>query len=352
MKLDKIKAPGAEHLYRNPKSGIIYFRQYRAGHGELYKSTRTANLASAKKQADELKLSFLRKEAQAALPKSALELFDQWVERKRTANKSSGTITSILASRKHLEPYLYVMLPEQLTALWWESVYIPESRLRSGFGRKFFNDRKWLKSFLIQLKHDGEIASVPNLINPDPPRSPGKVYTSEEMSLLIDLSSDYMRLAILMGATMGMRRGEIFNLRWDRIDLDQGIIALRAEDTKIRKARSFAISSRVHCELLVWRAGNVSDFVFPSRDSIYRPMDKDGFRTAWDNLKSAKNLNIEGTFHHLRHTFLTNAFKHPNANPALICHYAGLSLEVAVRTYLHFNEEDSRKVAELVTYAA
>lgn len=348
MRLDKVKAKGCENLYRHPKTGIIYFRQYRTGFGEMCRSTRTASLELAKKAADEMRLSFLKQEVRAALPKSALELFDQWIERKRVANKSAGTITSILASRKHLEPYLYVMLPDQLTALWWEAIYIPESRLRSGAGRKFFNDRKWLKSFLIQMKHDGVIKQVPNLINPDPPLDAGKVFTNEEVGLLINCSSDYLRLAILMASTMGMRRGEIFGLKWDRIDMSKMIISLRAEDTKTRKARSFAMTLGMHDELNAWRARNASGFVFPSRDSIYRPMDKDGFRTAWDNLKS--RFDIAGRFHDLRHTFLTNAFKAPGANAALICHYAGLSLEVAVRTYLHFNEEDSRLVAGLVTY--
>jgi integrase len=345
VRLEKITTKGAENLYR-AKSGIIYYRQFKAGHGEIYKSTKTANLLSAKKFADELRLAFLQKEAQAALPKSALQLFDQWVERKKTANKSPATITSILASRKHLEPYLYVMLPLQLTAFWWESVYIPEIRMRTTAERKFFNDRKWLKSFLISLKHDGVIERVPNLINPDPPRAPGKVFTDEEVGLLINFSSDYLRLAILMASTMGMRRGEIFNLRWDRVNFDNETISLRAEDTKTRKPRTFAISPPVLIELMSREAP--SPFVFPHRDNISKPMDKDGFRTAWGNLKS--KFDITGRFHDLRHTFLTNAFKAKGANAALICHYAGLSLEVAVRTYLHFNEEDSRMVAGLVTY--
>lgn len=349
MRLEKLKAKGAENLYKHPKTGIIYFRQFKKGFGELCKSTKTANLELAKKVADEMRLSLLKREVRSRLPASALELFDQWVERKKVANKSQATITSILASRKHLEPYLYVMLPDQLTALWWEAVYIPESRIRSGANRKFFNDRKWLKSFLIQLKHDQVIKHVPNLINPDPPLAPGKAFTDEEVGLLINFSSDYLRLAILMAATMGMRRGEIFNLKWDRIEMSKQIISLRAEDTKTRKPRSFAISPAVLPELQE-RTNNRSDFVFPHRDNIAKPMDKDGFRTAWDNLKSVKNLNIEGRFHDLRHTFLTNAFKAPGANAALICHYAGLSLEVAVRTYLHFNEDDSRTVASLVQY--
>jgi integrase len=348
VRLEKIGAHGADNLYRNPDSGIIYFRQFKKGRGALFKSTRTAHLPSAKKVADEIRLAFSKNEKLASQPKSALELFDEWVKRKESARKSTATITSILSSRKHLEPYLFVRPPDQLTASFWESIYIPEIRLKTSPDRKFFNDRKWLLSFLRQMKEDGVIEKVPRLINPDPPRKPGKVFTDEEIGLLINFSSDYLRLAILMAATMGMRRGEVFGLRWDRVDFAKGIISLHPEDTKTRKARAFAISQSVSPELIA-RAHNGSDFVFPHRDNISKPMDKDGFRTAWDTLKS--QFDITGKFHELRHTFLTKAFMAPNANAALICHYAGLSLEVAVRTYLHFNEEDSRQVASLVQYA-
>lgn len=348
MKLDKITAKGSQNLYRSPQSGVIYFRQYKTGIGQFYKSTRTSNLMDAKKIADEFRLSFLKKEALASFPKSALELFDQWVDRKRSANKSENTITSILASRRNLKEYLEVLAPVNLTALWWECVYIPQTRAKLGQARKFFNDRKWLLSFLRQMKDDGVIKACPKLINPDPPWAAGKVFTDEEIGLLINFSSDYLRLAILMAATMGMRRGEIFGLRWDRVDLTKRVISLRKDDTKIRRARSFAISDAVFDELAVKESNSPADYVFPHKTLPGRPMDKDGFRTAWDTLKS--NFDIDGRFHDLRHTFLTKAFKAPGGNPALICHYAGLSLEVAVRTYLHFNEDDSRKVSGLVSY--
>ncbi len=349
MKLEKITAKGADGLYREASTKIIYFRQFRKDRGELKRSTRTTELAEAKKIRDGMRASFLREKAQLQQNKTALELFDLWVARKESLKKAPATIASIKATRKYLAPFLESMLPDEITAEWWESVYIDEVKaLTKNPDRKFFNDRKWLLSFLKQLQEDGRLAKAPRLISPDPDESVGKVYSDDEVGTLLNFAQNAdLHLAILMAATMGMRRGEIFCLRVDRIDVKKKLIRLKREDTKTRKARTFAISEPCW-PLLLERTKAGSTWVFPSDARKNIPLHKDGFYTAWGNLKTT--CGIEGRFHDLRHTFLTKAFNAPGANPAQICHYAGLSLEVAERVYLHLTEEDSRQVSALVKY--
>lgn len=363
MKLEKIRARGCDGLYRDLDSKIIYFRKFRTGRGELKRSLRVTEIEDAKKARDKLLEKLLASSARAKAlgkqAKTALELFDAWIARKEDQNKSAGTLTSIQASRNHLKPYLETMLPEEITAEWWESVYIRETRMKSlrkksGTSivapkrRKFFNDRKWLLGFLKQIQDDGVINRIPKLVNPDARESVGKVYTDGEVSALLNFAqNEDLHLAILMASTMGMRRSEIFFLRTDRIDLDNRLIRLKKEDTKIRKARTFAISKPCW-PLIAKRAQGSSRWIFPNKEHKNKPLHKDGFYTAWDNLK--KMCGISGRFHDLRHTFLTKAFKAQGANASQICAYAGLSLEEAERTYLHLTEEDSRKVSELVTY--
>lgn len=275
--------------------------------------------------------------------KPALELFDAFIERKRYQGKSVGTITSIKASRKHLASYLNTLPIDGITAEWWEMTYIRNERRR-----KLFNDRKWLVGFLKQMQEDGRLDKMPKLINPDPKSSVGKVFTDEQVGDLLNFAqNEDLYLGILMAATMGMRRLEIFHLRVNRVDLAKNLIRLRVEDTKIRKARSFAISP-VTLPFLIDRCHTGSEWIFPSKEIPGRPLHKDGFYTAWNNLK--ETCGVTGRFHDLRHTFLTKAFNTSGAVPAQICAYAGLSLEEAERTYLHLTEEHSRKVGELVFY--
>lgn len=352
MGLEKLRARGCDGLYRDAQTKIIYFRKFRTGRGELKKSLRTVDIEEAKRKRDKLLEQMLassaRAKAMAKQAKTAIELFDAWIARKEDQGKSAATLTSIKSSRRHLESYLETMLPDEITAEWWESIYVREMRSKTHRGRKFFNDRKWLFSFLKQLQDDGVLARIPKLINPDSKESVGKIYTDEEVGTLLNFAqNEDLHLAILMAATMGMRRSEIFHLRTDRIDLEKGLIRLKREDTKTRRARSFSISSAT-LPFLTERSQSGSQWIFPSKEHKNQPLHKDGFYKAWNNLKIT--CSVEGRFHDLRHTFLTKAFNAPGANPSQICAYAGLSLEVAERVYLHLTEEDSRTVGELVKY--
>jgi len=344
MKLISIPGKANANLYRHPTTGIIYVRMYKEGKGRLEKSTGTDKLSDARIIADDLKFKFLGKKNPRQGQSLCGELFEEFIEQKSI--KSQGTINSIRASWKHLKPYIEGMLPEEINEVWWEKIYIPKKRIETHKNRKFFNDHKWLRMFLLSLQRQGVIERRPNLVNPDPERDAGRVYSDKEIERLLAHADGDLKLQIKMAYTMGMRWGEILGLTFDRIDVLRGTIKLRAEDTKIRKQRIFAISDSVRDELVERKKISESLYLFPMKDDPTRPRKRDGMKTQWENCK--KNAGVTGRFHFLRHTFLTKAFKSPGANPALICHYAGLSLEEAQKTYLHFTVEDTRAVASIV----
>jgi integrase len=339
MKLISVDGKGNENLYRHPKTNIIYYRQYKSGKGRIERSTGTTNLNDARKIADRFRLELLGSTKAFFSRRLCGDLFPEFIKQKEIL--AFKTVQSIKLSWQHLKPFIKEMLPEEITPKWWEGVYIPEKRAMTKRSRKFFNDRKWLMMFLHSLKREGLLEKTPELINPDPERKAGKVYSDDEMQRLLANASGNLKLQILMASTMGMRKSEILGLAWERVDLKKRVIHLRAEDTKIRKARSFAISEPV-LALLEQMDSSTSPYVFPSRVDANRAS-KDQINKNWQALK--KSLNIKGRFHDLRHTFLTHAFK-TTTNPALICFYAGLSLEEAQKTYLHFSVEDARCVAD------
>ncbi|HVG20963.1 MAG TPA: site-specific integrase [Blastocatellia bacterium] len=104
------------------------------------------------------------------------------------------------------------------------------------------------------------------------------------------------------------RRGELFKLRWSDVDLDNGIITIRAMNSKTSRKRTVGITPRLKEQLeSLWREGTtqLEDLVFGLTCTI---------KTAWKSLcEDAKLADIR--LHDLRHTAITRMVqtKHPSA---------------------------------------
>ena len=93
-----------------------------------------------------------------------------------------------------------------------------------------------------------------------------------------------------------MRRGEIFNLKWDNIDFDFNFIELT--ETKSGKSRKIPISNKL---MEIFKKRNNSQYVFINKDTGEPFKDiKKAFRNI---LKQAQIKNFR--FHDLRHTAAT-----------------------------------------------
>ena len=108
--------------------------------------------------------------------------------------------------------------------------------------------------------------------------------------------------AIILAAHTGLRRGSLFNLRWDQINLEHRV--LRIPRTKSGRPLSLPLNVTAHDTLKALHEARdlVSPYVFPHRvgpNAGAPVMDiKNGFHTALDLAK------IEDfTWHDLRHSF-------------------------------------------------
>lgn len=121
--------------------------------------------------------------------------------------------------------------------------------------------------------------------------------TKDEENRLMEALPEYLKPIVVCALQTGMRRGEIFNLKWSNIDFDYGFIELL--ETKSGKSRKIPISESLMKVLN--NIERVSEYVFvnPETNKPYNDIKK-----AWASaLKRAKIENFR--FHDLRHTVAT-----------------------------------------------
>lgn len=120
-------------------------------------------------------------------------------------------------------------------------------------------------------------------------------------SLTGNITYPYIHLKplVICALQTGMRRGEIFNLKWSHIDFKDGFIEVLK--TKSGKARKIPISPRLDLLLKDILATSTSDYVFinPETNKPYTDIKK-SFNTV---VKKANIANFR--FHDLRHTVAT-----------------------------------------------
>jgi integrase len=136
-----------------------------------------------------------------------------------------------------------------------------------------------------------------------------------------------------------MRRGEILNLAWDRVDLKEGFIHLQPEDTKTSEGRDIPLFPELMEMFKGMPRGLPGVPVFtrngkPIKDFRY------GFEAA------CKRAGIEDfTFHDLRHTFVTN-MRRLGVHDLVIMAITGHKTLAMFKRYNTVSKEDLRAAVQ------
>ena len=124
----------------------------------------------------------------------------------------------------------------------------------------------------------------------------------EECNTLINACDSHLKPIVVTALNTGMRRGEIFNLKWDQVDLKHGFILL--DRTKNGERREIPINRTLEAlfldKNLIMRIDIPYVFYDPVTGNPYQDL-KRSFHTA---LRKAKIRDFH--FHDLRHTFASH----------------------------------------------
>lgn len=141
-----------------------------------------------------------------------------------------------------------------------------------------------------------------SLISPADEKKRERILTREEELKLLDACDQpkckHLRTIIICALDTGMRQGEILKLKWSDVDFENGLIIVRAFNTKTMKERTVSITTRLKLELeRHWGKSNkdLEALVFGISDNV-----KNSFTRVRDKAKLG-----DLRFHDLRHTHAT-----------------------------------------------
>lgn len=242
-------------------------------------------------------------------------------------------------------PYFGEMRLSDIDSKAWE-LFVKETK-RSHPDILFFNIRKYMMGFLTWAKRHEKILVPPYLFDPDAKLTkekeeftPGKAFTKDELSRLRKASAQRPTFHAFMLAMqyMGMRPGEVNQLKRDRLDFRSGVIKLKKVDTKTNSARNVPIHPLAIDALKAQYALTEGlEHMFPNRSDEHDPMDPQGFKKVWE--ACCEEAGVEGRVYDLRHTFITHAIA-GGINPAIVARITGTSLRIIEKYYLHLTDND------------
>jgi integrase len=117
--------------------------------------------------------------------------------------------------------------------------------------------------------------------------------------------NDWLRCGILLAVETGMRRGELFSIRWADVGFDAAILLIRK--TKNGHARRIPLTTKV-----VKLLGEATSTEHKPRERVF-PVTADAFRLCWERCKRLAGEKAPGLldfrFHDLRHEAVSRFFE-------------------------------------------
>lgn len=168
--------------------------------------------------------------------------------------------------------------------------------------------------------------------------------THEEYVALRDALPSYLKPVVIVAYYTGMRKEEILNLIWDKVDMTEGKIILEDGDVKNGKGRIIYLTGEVFQAFLDLR---IEHGIFdPENPYLFTRNGKPfhDFRHAWKT--ACKKVGLEGLlFHDLRRTAIRNMIR-SGVKESVAMRISGHKTREIFDRYNIVDEEDLQKASE------
>lgn len=131
-------------------------------------------------------------------------------------------------------------------------------------------------------------------------RESGNAWRTERSREPLPPLRDHLSPMVLVSLNTGLRRGELFALRWRDVDLERRVLTVKGATSKAGTTRHLPLSDEAWAELKAWKPDDAkpADLIFPGRTGgqFYT------LKTAWATLLREAGVP-SFRWHDLRHTF-------------------------------------------------
>lgn len=205
-----------------------------------------------------------------------------------------------------------------------------------------------LRTVLIWAHKRRLISFAPEIERPAKPAPKERWLTEGEIETFLDApAAPHIDLACRLMLSTAARVGAILDLKWERVDLETGVINLRASDTGPRKGRAVVpMTETTRGMLATAREMALTDYVIEYGGEPVKSI-KNGFKSKVET-SGLKDV----TPHVLRHTAAVHLAK-AGVPMERISQYLGHSnTSVTERVYARFAPDHMREEAEILDFGA
>jgi integrase len=172
-----------------------------------------------------------------------------------------------------------------------------------------------------------------------------RALTEDEVKRLIDACPKYLKPIVIAGVLTGLRKSDIFNLKWRDIDLKKGLIQL--EEAKTGKTRNIVLNSDMIT--LLQSLPVKCQYVFPNKHGKPFTDIKRSFEASLKKagIEQSDDRRRKIVFHTLRHTCVS-LLTERGADTTAVKNYVAHASEEMTKHYTHLSEEYARRTAEIL----
>jgi len=149
---------------------------------------------------------------------------------------------------------------------------------------------------------------------------------------------DHLEPMVLLALNTGMRRGEIFQLRW--VNVSNKKVIVRGKTAKSSQTRTIPLNREAQTIFKQWNSNSM--WVFPGSGGL--PLTT--IKRSWGGIKTVAGFPTL-RFHDLRHTFATRVLQKGSDIKTVSALLGHADISTTAK-YLHATDESKRKAVELL----